>query len=387
MNKQCLIWMSALVLGCVVQAKDTLNICSLNPGSPATLDAGDRIAVKVGYKVDSADSARIFVRPYTKGKKTRGYGAHPSSRYSGCGEMEGWFTFSGEAKVDEIRVEMLSLDNKRLATASIPVELTWRVGNSDSAPKPFENAAKPDKCTISNIRHLPASPAVLDHGDRVAVMYEYAIEGGDGVHIQLHPYNKGKRNLGFEHNGHIITGSGTGKAMLRMTDDARCQPIDEIRLVVKSADCVSIIKEFPIKVDYRLASDEEHDPTRESPEKAVPPSKCTITNLKYVPSSPATLAFGEMIHITYDYEVVGGDGVRIQSLPYLNGKVNKAYACNGSYILQGKGSGKAFFSIRDVPQGKPEVDEFRLVVESADWKTPVDEISVKVDYRFSEDGK
>jgi hypothetical protein len=132
------------VVTCVsVTATDQLKILSLAPASPARFKAEERVVVKVEYELESADAVRIFARPYTGGKKTPGYRAHPSPKYEkGSGEMEGWFGFISDANVDEIRVEMRSLENKLLAEASMPVKLVWKVGEKGSTSKTDESKKK-----------------------------------------------------------------------------------------------------------------------------------------------------------------------------------------------------------------------------------------------------
>ncbi|MBU1693015.1 MAG: TlpA family protein disulfide reductase [Verrucomicrobia bacterium] len=117
-------------------------------------------------------------------------------------------------------------------------------------------------------------------------------------------------------------------------------------------------------------------------------SQCTIMNVKFAPASPAKLSFGEHVEITYDYVAEEVGGIRIQSLPFAGGKMNQSYGCNPSPVYNGRGTGTAFFTVRD-SGGRGSVavgiDEFRLIVTSEDWKTKIAEIPFAVDFVFAEE--
>ena len=106
---------------------DWLEITAFEPGVPAVLNFGDRLHVVIRYRMQSVDGVRIFARPYTNGKKTPGYRAHPSATYGrGEGEVVGWFTFSKVATVDEVRVEMVNAaNNEVIAQISHEIEARW----------------------------------------------------------------------------------------------------------------------------------------------------------------------------------------------------------------------------------------------------------------------
>lgn len=106
---------------------ELLSITTTMPKSPATLSTGEKFTVTVRYTNPAANSVQIFARPYTKGKPTPGYGAHPSAAYpKGTGEVEGWFYFSSATSVDEIRVRMIDPKTREeIAAVKLPVQLTW----------------------------------------------------------------------------------------------------------------------------------------------------------------------------------------------------------------------------------------------------------------------
>jgi serine/threonine protein kinase len=106
---------------------EALVIESVTPVSPARLKPGERLTVKVRYTNTESDSVQIWARPYTKGVKSPGYGAHGSSIYpKGKGQIEGWFTFQKSTEVDEVRVQMVDQQTGRvLSEAKLPVQASW----------------------------------------------------------------------------------------------------------------------------------------------------------------------------------------------------------------------------------------------------------------------
>jgi len=108
--------------------RDLLEIVSPTPQTPTVLSLGERFTVKVRYHLASVNQARIWARPYTGGKYTSGYRAHPSPMYdAGTGEMEGWFFFDEPTKVDEVRVQMVPADSREpIAAASLKISAEWK---------------------------------------------------------------------------------------------------------------------------------------------------------------------------------------------------------------------------------------------------------------------
>lgn len=117
---------------------ELLSITTTMPKSPATLTTGEKLSVTIRYTNPTTDSVRIFARPYTNGKRTPGYGAHPSAAYpKGPGQVEGWFSFSSATTVDEIQVEMIDSKTQELiAAVKLPVQLTWKRLPSATAGTP-----------------------------------------------------------------------------------------------------------------------------------------------------------------------------------------------------------------------------------------------------------
>ncbi|MFC1738670.1 TlpA family protein disulfide reductase [Planctomycetota bacterium] len=100
------------------------------PVSPAKLDPGEKLHIKIQYQLGSAESVQIFARPYTNGEKTPGYAAHPSSIYrkseKAFGEAEGWFRFGKPSYVNQIKVKMVETKTgEAVCITSLPVNFQW----------------------------------------------------------------------------------------------------------------------------------------------------------------------------------------------------------------------------------------------------------------------
>jgi len=106
---------------------DSLEVISVEPACPAVLDLGEKLRVKVRYRVVSSDSVRIWVRPYTRGRRTSGYKAHGSSTYEkGTGVVEGYFFFDKPTVVDEVRINMRGVAiGKDVHTISYKIDARW----------------------------------------------------------------------------------------------------------------------------------------------------------------------------------------------------------------------------------------------------------------------
>jgi hypothetical protein len=124
-----------------------LQIKSIAPASPAKLATGEKLKIAIDYLNPEGLAVQIWARPYTKGVRTPGYGAHGSPLYrQRSGTVEGWFEFDRPSVVDEVRVEMVEATTggkaNVVASASLPIEAVWgreslpAIGAAPDAAKP-----------------------------------------------------------------------------------------------------------------------------------------------------------------------------------------------------------------------------------------------------------
>ena len=130
---------------------DFLEVLSTQPGSPAVLDAGQKVTVEIWYEIGTAENVMIWARPYFKGALARGYSAHhliPRARADAQGGVaEGYFFYKSPAKVDEIRVMMQDVKSqKMLKEGSYKAAFRWE-GNIAKDPNALSRQAKGGKST------------------------------------------------------------------------------------------------------------------------------------------------------------------------------------------------------------------------------------------------
>jgi hypothetical protein len=110
-------------------AGDKLTFVSFDPPLPHVFKTGERLNVNFAYTLESAESCLLFARPYTGGKRTPGYGAHPSPRHPrGNGQAEGWFTLRNPQHIDQVRIEMVIGDgeNRRTLELFVDADAEWK---------------------------------------------------------------------------------------------------------------------------------------------------------------------------------------------------------------------------------------------------------------------
>lgn len=107
-------------------SESTVEVVSTEPATPATLRPGERLTVSIRYEAGATDEVRIWIGPYTEGKRTSGFKPHRSGSYAGgSGRIEDWITFAKPASVDEIRVKLRTKSGKLLAEVSHKTDATW----------------------------------------------------------------------------------------------------------------------------------------------------------------------------------------------------------------------------------------------------------------------
>jgi thiol-disulfide isomerase/thioredoxin len=91
------------------ESGDELAFVAFDPPLPHVFQPGERLTVEFTYTLKSADSCRIFVRPFTNGRRTPGYAAHGSPAHlRGKGKGMGWFELVQSGRIDEVRLQMVT---------------------------------------------------------------------------------------------------------------------------------------------------------------------------------------------------------------------------------------------------------------------------------------
>ncbi|NLH15421.1 MAG: hypothetical protein GX455_02470 [Phycisphaerae bacterium] len=122
----------------------TLEILSINPPSPAVLEAGQKVTVKVRYDMAGCESVQIWVR---SSSASRGEISHPCSpipRTQGqSGIFEGWLYFDDKAQVKEIAVRMKDVaKNAFVYEMTKAVDYRWTNAPAPKAPEKFEGITR-----------------------------------------------------------------------------------------------------------------------------------------------------------------------------------------------------------------------------------------------------
>ena len=123
---------------------DRLTILEYDPPLPADLRPGQRLTVQVGYELKSAESAQIFVRPMTDGRRTAGYSAHGSSKYQkGSGVIKGWFTFRRPTTIDQVQVKLITDRTAKIPAVELFAKATAKWAGEPVAGTAVRSPTKP----------------------------------------------------------------------------------------------------------------------------------------------------------------------------------------------------------------------------------------------------
>jgi hypothetical protein len=106
----------------------TLEIISIGPPSPAVLEAGQKVTVKVRYDMGDCESVQIWVRSSSSSRGEISHPCSPMPRTNGQrGTMEGWFYFDDTAQVKEIKVVMKDIaKNAYVYEVTKTVDYRWQ---------------------------------------------------------------------------------------------------------------------------------------------------------------------------------------------------------------------------------------------------------------------
>lgn len=187
--------------------KPSLKIVSTKPVLPAELKPGEKLTIQIRYDLGRFDSAHIWARPYTQGRPTAGYHAHPSPLYrksnAKSGNIEGWFYFKEPVHVDEIRVSMKN-ETGESKVISQKADVKW-VEDAKSASAIKQNDETED--VPANVDFHKRIHAVVWEGQRYEMTYEGTQQISENVLGSVAPRPTG---LAFHPDGRIAFSSGHG---------------------------------------------------------------------------------------------------------------------------------------------------------------------------------
>lgn len=109
---------------------NTMEITSITPSSPAELSFGEYVMIRYNYQIDNQDGARMWVQPYTNGKKTPDFIYTSSKVFNGIGSRDVKVSVKDGDQpilVDQLRIFMSTPDQeKALHESFVEVKFTFR---------------------------------------------------------------------------------------------------------------------------------------------------------------------------------------------------------------------------------------------------------------------
>ncbi|MDZ7342776.1 MAG: T9SS type A sorting domain-containing protein [candidate division KSB1 bacterium] len=352
---------SQLILECFVPVEYTFSTHSIynihiSPVAPTSIPLGQNVNVTFDYKTDQPGGVRIFVRPFTGGATTPGYGAHGSPLYpTGSGSGSGFFTINtGDFIVDHIRFQMLNSDqSQQLLEFFVPVY--------------FHFAAN----SVSNYKFNPIEPAALLFSQDVNLTFDYVTDQPGGARIFARPISSGNVTPNYAAHGSPVypLGFGNGAGSFNITSGDAV--VDHVRIRMTTADQSQLLYEEFIPVHYQY-------------------SNHVIKDIVFSPgphpsAGPfAFLTFNQDVNLTFNYVTNEPTGVRIFARPFSAGSLAPHYAAHGSPAYPtGTGSGSGHFTIQS---GDILVDQVRFQMYNNNQSQLLLELFVPVSYVFGHFG-
>lgn len=131
-----LLALATVLLAVAAHADVRARVLAIDPPSGATLGRDEPVYVRIQFESD--EPVNLWARPYRGGKPVeRGARFNASAKHQGAGYALGWFSFTGPAEVDEVRIRAGGGKPWReWEVASYPVRLSWT--DQSAAPRNAE---------------------------------------------------------------------------------------------------------------------------------------------------------------------------------------------------------------------------------------------------------
>ncbi len=304
---------------------------------------GENFTSNFKYNVSYPGGVRIFIRPFTNGALTPGYGASGSGIYSGTGSANSSFSINSgkNVHVDALRVKIVSADQSvDIDEFFIPVNLYFS--------------------TVKITDIVPQGGSFPFNNDNRQMDFNYSTTESGGVRIFPRPWTNGALTPNYSASGSpIYNGSGSTNSTFTITSTD--QRVDHVRFNVTSADQSETLLELWSPVEYCFGF-------------------FLMENIQLCPASPVRLENGERVNIHYDYYNDEGQTTRIFVRPFTAGAHTPGYAASGSpSYAAGVGSASDFFTITS---GDVVVDQLRFQITTDNQSATLAEYFIPVHYVF-----
>lgn len=212
----------------------TVKITNIVPQAGNFPYNNDNRQVNYNYSTTESGGVRIFPRPWTNGALTPNYSASGSGIYMGSGSASGTFTITAtDQRVDHIRFNVTNADqSETLLQIWSPVEYCFGF------------------FLVENIQLCPASPARLEHGERVNIHYDYYNDESQNVRVFVRPFTNGSLSPGYSASGSPSYAVGGGSASDFFTINSGNVVVDQLRFQVMKDDQSGILAEYFIPVHF-----------------------------------------------------------------------------------------------------------------------------------------
>ncbi|MCK4411904.1 MAG: T9SS type A sorting domain-containing protein [Candidatus Eisenbacteria sp.] len=221
---------------------------------------------------------------------------------------------------------------------------------------------------LYNVHCSPAGPALLEHGQRVTVAFDYQTELSGGLRVYVRPYANGA--LAPHYGAHPATllpgGSGSGSGWFTITSGE--VTVDDVRIHVYDYDQTELLLEIHVAAAYEFG------------QNAALYGEHAIYDVALSPATPSWMRRGEAIEASFSYRTSYAAGVRVRLHLYDNGQaVTPTSGSTSALLPMGTGTGSASMAVEASDR---HVDEIRLVMEKADTMDEMVSLSIPADYQI-----
>lgn len=248
-----------------------------NHSEYSRLPYGENLSMTIDYDCTDAAGCFVFARPYTNGHLTPGYSASGSALLPQSGSTSQFFTFTGDADVDQIRVYIKDHNNDAtLFECFYPFDVHWRsIGVYDISFN-WERFS-----SLHNTQNLVAT-FTLDHPE------------ANGLYAWMWCTTGGSYSPGGVYQGSILEPAGAHVITRYSRVDTGETDVDGVQFSVGQPGDHYL--EFNVPVNYHYAPH-------------------AIQNHTFTPAAPAALTNGEHLDMQFDYVTSSADPVLIFARP------------------------------------------------------------------------